>query len=189
MGETKQQLKERLQAAGLWHEFVTVRDQLAKDGLTPAQARAEALHQVESRPKPGEAPRTETRADHVPGALIGEPAAEQSLPDFTRHVPNDVAVRWTAENLANPGVRAQDAPSSLAWGLLAWARLSPSNQSTFWGSIWSKTLPTGAALKRQQPNATDERDPVHGLVAELLAKCKQDAERRRTDRTPSASKG
>jgi hypothetical protein len=52
MGETRPQLKARLEAAGVWPEFVRLRDQLAAGGLTPAQVRAEALRRVEALPPP-----------------------------------------------------------------------------------------------------------------------------------------
>jgi hypothetical protein len=52
MGETRPQLKARLEAAGVWPEFVALRDPLAAGGLTPAQLRAEALRRVEALPPP-----------------------------------------------------------------------------------------------------------------------------------------
>lgn len=48
MAETRKQLKDRLQAAGLWQEYVDLRVQLAADGMTAAQARVEALRRVEA---------------------------------------------------------------------------------------------------------------------------------------------
>ena len=50
MRETRQQLKDRLKATGCWPEYLALRERLTRDGLTPAQAREEALAQLESRP-------------------------------------------------------------------------------------------------------------------------------------------
>lgn len=169
MRETREQLKQRLQAAGLWERFLTIRDQLCAEGLTPAQARQEALRQVESQPI-GELP----QAAKVEAPTDGNPAnppPEQSLPDFSRRVPDDDAVRWVAENLVNPNVRPGDAPGGQAWGLLQWVRSVPANQTTFWGSIWPKLLTTGAALKqRQEPDQPEPVDEGSERVLELIEK-------------------
>jgi hypothetical protein len=49
MNETRQQLKFRLQAAGVWKDFLALREKLVNDGLTSARAREEALREIESR--------------------------------------------------------------------------------------------------------------------------------------------
>ncbi len=48
MRETRKQLKDRLQAVGLWEKFVALRGKLAEQGMTPAAARDEALRQLEA---------------------------------------------------------------------------------------------------------------------------------------------
>jgi hypothetical protein len=50
MGETRKQLKQRLQRTGLWLSFLDLRDQLKREGQAPRQAHEEALAQIESRP-------------------------------------------------------------------------------------------------------------------------------------------
>jgi hypothetical protein len=50
MGETRKQLKERLQRTGLWQRFLGLREQLKREVRTPRQAHEEALAQIESRP-------------------------------------------------------------------------------------------------------------------------------------------
>ena len=56
---TRHGLKERLKAKGLWESFLRIRDQLRREGRTPAEARAEAIRQVEAqaadRTQPAEA--------------------------------------------------------------------------------------------------------------------------------------
>jgi hypothetical protein len=57
MGENREELKKRLLAAGSWLDYLALREQLRRDGLTPRQARKEALRQIETRPpKPPEPP-------------------------------------------------------------------------------------------------------------------------------------
>jgi hypothetical protein len=137
MSETRAELKERLQAAGLWRQYVARREQLAAEGLTPAQAREQALREVESLPpRPRELPPEEGPGEGP------EPAAEVGgFPDFGRSVPNTESVQWVAEHIADAGVRPPDAPSGLAWSLLQWVRLTPANQSTFWSSVWPRLAP------------------------------------------------
>lgn len=50
MRETKRQIKERLQAAGRWQDYLARREQLRQEGRTPRQAREESLRQIESLP-------------------------------------------------------------------------------------------------------------------------------------------
>ena len=179
MRETRKQLKERLQAAGLWEEYVALRVQLAADGLTPAQAREEALRRIEARasePPSGDAP-----INPAPGETPNTPPAE--LPDFARKVANPEAVEWVAQNLVNPNVRAGDAPGSQAWGLLTWVRRSPANETTFWGSIWPKLSSTGAASKRAQE--TDEAEPVDEGEERCLALLEELLKTRAWEKWPS----
>jgi hypothetical protein len=148
MGETRQQLKERLQAAGLWGEYVRQRGLLMDQGLTPALAREEALRRVESLP-PRTAPTPEAGSPS-PGEGPDQ-EAEGGFPDFGGQVSNPKAVQWVAEHIADPSVRPQDAPGGLAWGLLQWVRLTPANQTTFWSSIWPR-------LSTEEKDAGEEWD-------------------------------
>jgi hypothetical protein len=151
MKETKLQLKERLQAIGQWSNFVALREQLKKEGLSPADAYDEALRRIESLPpQESKQPIENNPSNPSPVEDPGQStmACQDDL-DFTRQVPSAEAVGWVAANLANLKVRPRDAPSGLALGLFRWARVSPANESTFWSAIWPKLLPTSAALKRK----------------------------------------
>lgn len=157
MAETRKQLKERLQAAGQWDEFVTVRSKLAAEGMRPADAKVEALRLVESNScNPAE---PDTRKIEPDGLLATTP---KEVPDFTRNVANSEAVQWVALNLANPHVRATDAPGGQAWGLLLWVRRSPANESSFWASLWPKLSPPP-----KQP-VEEDTEPCLELVDSLL---------------------
>jgi hypothetical protein len=93
MGEkkmaTRKEIKARLQAAGQWDEYVAERVKLAADGMTPAQAREEALRRIESRPKaraelptPSNDPAPDLIREYVAPRDDGAPAQLQDL----RHV-------------------------------------------------------------------------------------------------------
>jgi hypothetical protein len=151
--ETRKELKKRLEAAEVWTDYVDLRQRLIKEGLTPAEARKQAVAEIDSRPpKPAAAP------DHAAVASM-EPAPAVDLPDFNGEVPNNEAVQWVGENLVKSNVRPEDAPSGLAWGLLQWARSTPANKTTFWGSLWSKLLITGTALQQKEDKARLKEGP------------------------------
>jgi hypothetical protein len=148
--ETRQQLKERHQQEGKWENFLAIRERLKADGLPPDQAREQALAQVDSLPpRPPAAPTTagpsDTPSAEEPGQTLAEP-----WPDFNKQVPTWESAAWVAENLGNPNVRPQNAPSGLAFGLLQWCRSSPAHTTTFWTSLYPKLLPSGTALQKQQ---------------------------------------
>lgn len=72
MGE--RQRKERLQAAGLWEDFVALRAQLVAGGMAPAQADEEAQRQVKSRPpRQQELPPWGPTSSPLPGVRFRRP--------------------------------------------------------------------------------------------------------------------
>ena len=48
--------------------------------------------------------------------------------------------RWVYEYLSDDDVTPLDAPSLGAWGMLEWARLSPSNQKQFYTTFGPKLI-------------------------------------------------
>jgi hypothetical protein len=48
MRETRKQVKTRLQAAGLWKDYLELREQLMREGQTPKRAKRTALQQIDS---------------------------------------------------------------------------------------------------------------------------------------------
>jgi hypothetical protein len=167
MAQQRKVLKQRLQAKGLWGDYLSLRNRLVKEGMPPAEAREEALRQVEARPprqpdpQPSESPSAASAAEE-----------EEVWPDFGSPVPNYQSAQWVAENLASPLARPQDAPSGLAWGLLLWVRRSAANERAFWNTIWPKLLPNGTAHKQHQggaaPDPSDDFDEGELALGELL---------------------
>src|SRR5262245_56560536 len=114
MGETRKQLKARLQASGAWDEYLACREQLAQTGLSPTEARKEALRQIDARPpqKPepptpvqtGDEPCVEAMHEPLPlcdrcERLFGQPGC-----------PTCFQIHGTAETL-----RSADLPSEADW--------------------------------------------------------------------------
>jgi hypothetical protein len=168
MAETRQQLKERLQSAGLWQEYLSIREECIADGLTPSQAKAEALEQIERQ-----SDQSRKRPAAPVDPEIVESGTPQALPDFSRRIPSADAVDWVAQNLANPNVRPEESPSGMAWGLLEWVRMSSANKTTFWTTIWPKLLPTGAALKNRNDTTEIKEEPVMQLLEDYLAEIRR----------------
>jgi hypothetical protein len=79
MRETRQQRKERLKAAGLWGEYVALREKLAGAGMTPKEAAREALVRVEARPQRQADPPATGPADADDGGEDA-PAPQRKIP-------------------------------------------------------------------------------------------------------------
>ena len=62
-------------------------------------------------------------------------------------------------------------PSGLAWGLRCWIRRTPANETAFWGSIWSKLLPTGAQKGKPEKPAEDDETPIDEGTERCIALC------------------
>jgi hypothetical protein len=68
------------------------------------------------------------------------------------------AIRWVAEVFADDEVGRTDAPSEMAWSLLAFARSSPANTATFWGTLFkSIALPKRSDIEEMQRNRAGTR--------------------------------
>ena len=101
MVETRKELRARLQAAGLWNDYLALRDRLARDGLTAGQARKEALRQIdEGLPQPSvpEAPQEE--APQIPDGA-NEPSLHEErkeggpdLSELVIRIPAIEKVAW-----------------------------------------------------------------------------------------------
>jgi hypothetical protein len=160
MKETKTELKQRLQAEGRWHEYLALRDGFAAEGMNPAQARDEALRQLDMRPPQHAGPQTtDNPIEVLPlGHSNHTIVVEEDGPDFTQRISDLDAAQWVAENIANTRIRPHEAPGGKAWSLLQWVRQSQANQSAFWSSIWPKFA--GAASKQQ--DQCDEKEEWKG---------------------------
>jgi len=58
-------------------------------------------------------------------------------------------LQWVASHLCVKDVKPRDAPSSTAWGMLMWARTSPTTENIFWSNLFTKSMPTKQQLDHE----------------------------------------
>lgn len=168
-------MKAWAEAAGLWEEFVVLRESLKRKGMSANDAWLRAA-QMLAPDRWGEPP---VEAEKEQGEVV-EAAAPPDLPHGRgggEGAPAEVfggkkvatvrVVEWVASNLQVSDVGPGDAPSSEAWGMLVWARRSPVNESQFWGQIYAKLLPSRSQIEAEQRYSEDGAR-VEDLAARLL---------------------
>lgn len=169
----KAEIKVELKAAGLWREFCSIRDQLKLDGMTPLDAKVEALVRVESDleawRKSGDSGLAAVSAGAGRGAPEpvccpgeGAPVREKgSAPDAWEQLTDEEHAEfmgrkadvisiyaWVGDHLGVPARRLKilEAPSPVAWNLLMDARRTSVRKSEFLDKSYSKLLPSRANL-------------------------------------------
>jgi hypothetical protein len=153
MAETRKQLKERLVAAGKWSDYVDLRQRLIKEGLRPAEARKQALAEIDSLPPKAAAPEQPSAGASRDSASV----SDIELPDFNGQVPNHEAVQWVGENLVKSNVRPEDAPSGLAWGAPRMGSVHARQQDDLLGHHLAQ-----AADNRHSAEAAGRKGPAQG---------------------------
>lgn len=105
--------------------------------------------------------------------VVAAPAAapvDLVTPDVFADKPDDTGpedVRWVAAHCAVVGIKAEDAPSKLAWSLLRWVQQSPMNERDFWTNTYPKVLPSKSQLDREQEQREDDGSSTIRLAEEL----------------------
>ena len=92
--------------------------------------------------------------------------------EATGSCPTARSVEWVADNIENKSVKASDAPSATAWGLLKWATSSPVSTAEFYKTVWSKMLPSRAELDNQGRYADDGSECIE-LAERILTRVEQ----------------
>ena len=174
--QVKTQVKAWAEAAGLWEEFVVLRESLKRKGLSandawlraaqmlapdrwgepPVEEQEERVVAVEEPSPPADLPRVRGGGDGAPAEVFGG-----------KKVATVRVVEWVASNLQVSDVGPGDAPSSEAWGMLVWARRSPVNESQFWGQIYAKLLPSRSQIEAEQ-RYSEDGVRVEDLAGRLL---------------------
>jgi hypothetical protein len=171
VNESKIGLHDRLVREGRWSEAAAWKDAKIKElraaGMKRAEARDGAWQLLAERYPPlpapeGQAPPiangAEPEPSRAPAASAGQTAAEEAIdidalldrigtgrsPDLVQDT------LWVYENLANPRVKASDAPSCGAWALLQWAR-------TYRNRFFEQVLPR-AMLNKSPEDEAHERE-------------------------------
>lgn len=148
-------VKERLEKQGTWQPFHAERKRLILDGMEPALAHEVALKKYDQ-------PQVADRASKpfVAGYKTAEKIEERRVPRSVfegKECTYREEVEWVAKNIEIRGVKPEDAPSSSAWGLLKFARSSPTNLMYFWKDFYAKLNTLQAKDDEEGPFKDDGR--------------------------------
>jgi hypothetical protein len=104
------------------------------------------------------------------GAAVGVKGGKSSTVFKAGNASTPVCVSWVAKNLLIEDAKPEDAPGSEAWGMLMWARRNEGNEAQFWGTIYTKLLPSRNQLDSENRYTDDGRrllDLIDKLEGEL----------------------
>lgn len=189
---------EELRGLGRWDEFVEERGRLIKEGKKAGVADKEAekwiwermhpagsegadelpgvvggeveiLHGDEARLAGLELAAAGVKAvGNVGDQLRGGAVVGKAFEGRKGRASAKEAVEWVFENMSVVDVKAEEAPSSGAWGYLQMCRRDPSVRSDFYKSVWPKLLPTRGQLDEMfERLGGGERDPAEEFVARV----------------------
>jgi hypothetical protein len=189
MLESKIAVTERLRREGRWTEASEFREQerqrLRQEGMGKEEAKEEAWRLMAERfPHSSTmAPERTASSDEmddypaVPSGLVPkEIFAAKPSKELT------AAISWVADHICIADAAPEDAPGSMAWSLLKFARDNPSH---FWKDIWTKLLPSKAQIEQQERFRDDGR--LLTLLDETIAAFEQEEADRTTKRAAGAN--
>lgn len=182
--ESKRSVRVRLERDGRWKAFLFRRESLQRKyagsggaitDTVKGKAHREAVlefpplkpdSQIPSDPSPSGAPRVDAS-----GGIDGAGADSQEPPSGVRALMQKVptkndreVINWVKENLINPDIVPEDAPSPFAWALLTWAKDNNGyNLTEFIRTIWRQTLPT-AKMMEERAKLKDAREANDELL-------------------------
>lgn len=135
-------VRERLQEEGRWEAFCLLRESLKADGMEARDAITKAMEEFQPLDPDYQTPPGPNPA-RQPGALSATPAKERvPLTVFKgRTCDIRVAIEWVADHIMISDVKAADAPSSAAWGLIKWAQRTQQNEAEFWKNLFKPLIP------------------------------------------------
>lgn len=149
-------LKCRLLEEGRWKSYLEDVCRITDQGVSLD----EAVKLLRTQYKP-------LAPERVPPAP--RPAAPPVERPRRRKAPLREIISWVFDHVQDLNVEQEEAPTSGAWGLLTWVRSNPTNQNTFYGSIWPRILPTKAQLEEIAGKEEQTDDGVIADVENLLA--------------------
>lgn len=160
----KSEIKRHWVGAGLWSDFVELRESIKGAGLTPDEAWQEADRRLRSGSHAETIPSAEQVSNEgqaqAPVELLGQVGSEA----FSREtVSTAETVRWVASYLMVGDAVPEDAPSSEAWGMLQWAKRNNTNEAAFWSQIWRQLMPTKQSLEAET-RFSDDGKPILELI-------------------------
>jgi|TARA_R110000787_G_scaffold27884_3_gene76635 hypothetical protein len=140
----KRSLRTEIVKAGKWTRFCAVRNAYEAEGMKPDESYAKAAGEILGRDV--------NKKDEV--ELDG---AVDSTVFASGNASTPECVSWVAKNIMLKDAKPSDAPSSEAWSMLCWARRNNQNEAQFWGTIYTKLLPSRSQLDAEQKYRDDGR--------------------------------
>ena len=187
----KTEAKHALVEAGLWYAFHRTRDRYKLSGMMPPEAYQAAFDDffpngLDSPPVlPKDCP-----DDQTGSGAIGDDAFHASERTKQSHGEvktldiiasrNDIGkvpegalvgksadraevVDWVARNVAVEKVNLAGCPSSEAWGMLRWVRMSLINEGEFWKTLYKALLPSRTEVDMAARFKDDGRNVFHAI--------------------------
>jgi hypothetical protein len=146
----KEQVRKDLIIAGTYEVFRELIKHHEKAGLASEAAYWQAYKDVtsgvteppsESKPKSGTIVPVQDEA--MASKMVGKK-------NFKKKTATPIEnLQWVASHLCVEDVKPRDAPSSTAWGMLMWARSSPTTENIFWSNLFTKSMPTKQQLDHE----------------------------------------
>lgn len=160
-------IRRQAQALGahVWDAYKKRREELKRQGVSAQDAAQTAYHEVVVPAQRESGPGANTLRGLPTDLPVAFMVARAEFKELEGEPVQNVT--WVAQHLPILDVEPADAPSSTAWGLLAWARESPENRKTFWERIYPRLMPSRAQLDREAAFQDDGGD-VDEMIATQL---------------------
>jgi len=156
---SKEQARKRMIIAGCYETFRKFQKGYVKKGLDNEAAYWQSYSHAISGEVPLEAVKEDSKSKSgtiVPFSVpsdseLGEMAERMvSGKVFKKRGATPIEnLQWVASHLCVKDVKPGDAPSSTAWGMLMWARTSPTTENIFWSNLFTKSMPTKQQLDHE----------------------------------------
>ena len=166
---SKEQARKQMIIAGCYDVFREFRKGYVKGGMDSEasywQSYRDAMEgKVPSKPVKGDSQskvRTIVHTSAPSDVELGEMAERMvSRKVFKKRTATPIEnLQWVASHLCVKDVKPRDAPSSTAWGMLMWARTSPTTENIFWSNLFTKSMPT-----KQQLDHEVSRGDASGVI-------------------------
>ena len=147
---SKEQARKEMIIAGCYDAFREMVKYHEKAGLAHEAAYWQAFEDVMSGESVPVAEKKKKSGTIVPVQDETMASKMVSKKNFKKKTATPIEnLQWVASHLCVEDVKPRDAPSSTAWGMLMWARSSPTTENIFWSNLFTKSMPTKQQLDHE----------------------------------------
>ena len=165
---TKEQARKDMIIAGCYDAFREMMKYHKKAGLSHEAAYWQSYEDVMSG---ATVPEKKGGSKSKPGTIV--PVQDEAMAskmvgkrNFKKKTATPIEnLQWVASHLCVEDVKPRDAPSSTAWGMLMWARSSPTTENIFWSNLFTKSMPTKQQLDHE--SSKNDASDVIRLIDEV----------------------